>query len=119
MTQATFTCQPLCSHNERYTALTWKVNETLLSTNNPRNVTTSSESVPNGRMATLTIAAFSEYNTTTIECALLYAHNTVPQTSQSVTLWIQGWSCVKLLTLKVHQNYNVVVRKYFKHHPFS
>lgn len=88
LTEATFKCQPMCSESDWN--VIWTVNKTSLGATSPPNITTYSESDQNGRMYTLTIAALSQYNTTTVECVLIYLDGGTRQTSPSAKLWIQG-----------------------------
>ena len=45
---------------------------------------------PNDCIHTLTIAAFSQYNATAVQCLILYLDGTGSQSSPSANLWIQG-----------------------------
>ena len=88
MTTATFSCQPFIIAD---ISIAWKVNGTSLGLYNPPNITTKSNTLPDGRnIDKLMITALPEYNATTIECVIVHFDGSHPQSSPPVNLLIQG-----------------------------
>ena len=96
MTPAIFQCQPVC-HVASITTV-WIVNNASLNMlGNSQYITTTDYGVgsgENGRISALNITALSEFNSTTIECVVIFFGDSEspPQASPTVNLWIQGRS---------------------------
>ena len=96
MTPAIFQCQPMCHYASITTV--WIVNETSLNRlGNSQYITTTdygAGSDENSRISALNITALSDFNSTTIECVVIFLDDSelLPQTSPTANLWVQGQS---------------------------